>query len=374
MNTENLTILFRNYISRFEEISFGKNDETYKWELVQKFQDEFDISAPDFSSMLRNLWNASENLIDNSTQLSFFALVDYSQHEPDIVRQMFADLYADDMGNLELRQKKIDSFISKTEELRLKYKPDSWRYTNDQRSVMSYLFLHDPDNNYLYKSTEAHEFANCAEFYDDIGSGSGFKLPVYYRMCDKLVEEMKSCEELLSVNKTRFDGKRKLYPDDKLHILCSDMIYSSQAYSLYDGIEYARLNSAERRIYKERETKAAELHATYQAIQEDMNKLEEVKACLYKQFQVGSVIQHKSFHEGVVESFENGYLTIKFSGQIGVKRFEVISALAGGFIIVNNPELSEYMKANLQIMKSASGLPNRLKRAEAELEPYKEYL
>ena len=374
MNIVQLNKLFQNYISRFNEISFGKNDETYKWELVQKFQDEFDISAPDFSSMLRNLWNASENLIDNSTQLPFFALVDYSQHEPDTVRQMFADLYADDKGNLEVRQKKIGNFISKTEELRLKYKPNSWRYVNDQRSVMSYLFLHDPDHNYLYKSTQAHEFADCVEFYDDIGYGADFKLPVYYRMCDNLVKEMQSCEELLSVHKTRFDGKRKLYPDEKLHILCFDMIYSSQVYGLYNGIEYVHLRSAERRKCKERETKAMELFNTYKAIQDDMKKLEEVKAYIDKQFYVGSTIQHKSFHEGVVESFENGYLTIRFSEQIGVKRFEVISALAGGFIIVQNPEFSEYIKENLQFMKSANMISNRLKRAEADLEPYREYL
>ena len=374
MNTKQLKKLFHNYISHFDEISFGKNDETYKWEIVQKFQDQFNLSAPDFPSMLRNLWSASENLIDNSTQLPFFALVDYSQHEPETVRQLFTDLYTDDGGNLTVRQEKIENFISKTEELRLKYKPDSWRYVNDQRSVMSYLFLHDPDHNYLYKSTQAHEFADCVEFYDDIGYGSDFKLQVYYRMCDELVREMRSCDELLTVHKTRFDGKRKLYPDDQLHILCFDMIYSSQVYGLYNGIEYTHLSSAERRQYKEREAKAVELFVAYQTAQNDMEKLEEVKTYLAKQIHVGTAIHHKSFHEGIVESFENGYVSIRFSEQIGVKRFEAISALAGGFITIQNSEFSEYIKERSQIMKSANSLPNRLKRAEADLEPYREYL
>ena len=374
MNIEQLNKLFHNYIARFDEISFGKNDETYKWEIVQKFQDEFNLSAPDFSSMLRNLWSASENLIDNSTQLPFFALVDYAQHEPDTVRQMFADLYTDDGGDLTVRQNKIEHFISKTEELRHKYKPDSWRYVNDQRSVMSYLFLYDPDHNYLYKSTQAHEFADCVEFYDDIGYGSDFKLPVYYRMCDELVKEMQSCDELLTVHKTRFDGKRKLYPDNQLHILSFDMIYSSQVYGLYNGIEYTHLSSAERRQYREREAKAVELFTVYQAAQDDMEKLDEVKAYLAKQLHIGDTIHHKSFHEGIVESFENGYVSIKFSEQIGVKRFEAISALAGGFIMPQTLEFSEYIKVHSQIMKSANSLPNRLKRAEADLEPYREYL
>ncbi len=35
---------------------------------------------------------------------------------------------------------------------------------------MAYLFFHDPEHNYLYKATQAHEFADCVEFLDDWGA------------------------------------------------------------------------------------------------------------------------------------------------------------------------------------------------------------
>ena len=60
---------------------------------------------------------------------------------------MYRELFADDGGDLALRQAKIYAFIQKSEELKAKYAPGSWRYTNDQRSVMAYLFFHDPEHN-----------------------------------------------------------------------------------------------------------------------------------------------------------------------------------------------------------------------------------
>ena len=122
---------------------------------------------------------------------------------------------------------------------------------NDQRSVMSYLFFHDPESNYLFKSTEAHEFADCVEFLEDWGAGANFKLDIYYRMCDELVEAMRQCPALMATNASRYENEEKdLYDDPNLHLLAFDMIYSSQVYHLYDGISYSHPNSAEKKLYR----------------------------------------------------------------------------------------------------------------------------
>lgn len=374
MNTARLDLLFKNYIEKFDYISFCDNNETYKWEIVQSFQEEFDLESDDFAEMLNSLWRKSENLIDNSTQLPFFALVDYARNEPETVRDMFAALYEDDGGDLALRQKKIDQFIAKTEELREKYKPDSWRYVNDQRSVMSYLFLHDPDHNYLYKSTQAHEFADCVEFYDDWGSGTNFKLPVYYRMCDELVEALRSSEKLMAKNEERFKKGRNLYPDEALHILCFDMIYSSQVYGLYGNIEYTHPNSAEKRAYLEKKDKALQLKAAYEELAAQAEELEQAKEYLSAAMVSGTHICHKTYGDGIIESLDNGYLSIRFAEPAGVKRFGLLSSLVGGFILPNTPSIAEYIKEHAQVMKAEASLPNRLKKAEADLAPYKDLL
>ncbi len=375
MNAARLNMLFKNYIDKFDYISFGNHDETYKWEIVQSFQDEFDLDTDDFAEMLNGLWKKSQNLIDNSTQLPFFALVDYARHEPDTVRKMFAALYEDDGGDLTQRQKKIDRFIAQTEELRAKYRPDSWRYVNDQRSVMSYLFLHDPDNNYLYKSTQAHEFADCVEFYDDWGSGVNFKLPVYYRMCDELVDVLKSSESLMEKNAERFSRtERHLYPDNALHILCFDMIYSSQVYGLYGNIEYAHPNSAEKRAYLEKRDKALQLDEIYKEAALQAQELAQIEEFLSSALVIGSEISHKTYGIGTIEACESGYLRIRFADSVGVKKFGLLSSLVGGFVIPNLPGIDEYIKEHSHIMKTENIIPARLKKAEADLAPYRDLL
>lgn len=179
MNKTRLNQLFTNYIDKFEYINNPDNNETYKWAVVERYRESFNLNAPDLSAMLYEVWKISENLIDSANQQPFYALVSYAKEEPETVRKMFRTLFADDGGNLTERQEKIIAFIQSSEELKAKYAPGSWRYTNDQRSVMAYLFFHDPEHNYLYKSTQAHEFADCVEFLDDWGAGTSFKLDVY---------------------------------------------------------------------------------------------------------------------------------------------------------------------------------------------------
>lgn len=171
------------------------------------YRESFNPEAPDLPGMLYEAWKASENLIDSANQQPFYALVSYAKEEPETVRKMFRELFADDGGNLAERQEKIIAFIQSSEELKAKYAPGSWRYTNDQRSVMAYLFFHDPEHNYLYKATQAHEFADCVEFLDDWGAGANFTLDVYYRMCDELVAAIKDSPALLQTHMKPIRGK-----------------------------------------------------------------------------------------------------------------------------------------------------------------------
>lgn len=76
MNRNNLQSIFKKYIDNFEILNNEKNDETYKWEIAQKFQ-EFDVDAEDFVEMLTYMWKTSENLIDSSQQLPFYAQWDF---------------------------------------------------------------------------------------------------------------------------------------------------------------------------------------------------------------------------------------------------------------------------------------------------------
>lgn len=301
--------------------------------------------------------------------------MDYSRNEPETIRAMFRELFHSDGGNLKERQLRIDTFISKSEELRKKYRPDSWRYANDQRSVMAYLFLNDPDENYLYKATQAHEFADCVEFYDDWGSGSNFNLGIYYRMCDELVAAMRECAPLMKTHKSRYENKTEaLHEDKELRILAFDMIYSSQQYNLYNGISYTHPASKEKRLHLERVEKARSLQAEYDSASNSFDRLTEIRDYLYSVTTQGMTINHKSFGSGMIETVDGDTLVIFFEQSGEKKKFGLISALADGFLKLDVPVIDAYIAENAALMKAESNIARKLKSAEDALAPYREYL
>ena len=55
--------------------------------------------------MLKEMWKVSENLIDSAQSLPFYALVKFSEEEPDTVREMFKKLFSDEHMNYTDKQK-----------------------------------------------------------------------------------------------------------------------------------------------------------------------------------------------------------------------------------------------------------------------------
>ena len=374
MNKMRLNQLFSNYIEKFEYINNPDNNETYKWAAVEQYRESFNLEAPDLSGMLYEAWKASENLIDSANQQPFYALVSYAKEEPETVRKMFRDLFAEDGGNLAERQAKIIAFIQSSEELKEKYAPGSWRYTNDQRSVMAYLFFHDPEHNYLYKATQAHEFADCVEFLDDWGAGANFKLDVYYRMCDELVAAIKEFPALIQTHMSRYeDAEEQLYEDPSYHVLAFDMIYSSQVYNLYDGIQYSHPKGVEKKLYRERIEKAATLKEAYEQARADFEHLEEVRAVLLSHLQAGASLIHKIYGVGTIVSTDGSSVTIQYPTQPEPKKFMLLPSLGGGFLKTGTED-DFLIQANAKLLQMDGKLEGRLKSAEAALEPYLQYL
>lgn len=380
MNKERLQSLISNYIKGFATFNSpvkGESNETYKWVAVQRFQDHFDINAENFAEMLYQVWRDSDTMIDSARQQPFYALVDYARNkgEAETIRQMFIDLYKPDNDDLKIRQNKIDAFVAKSEQLKNKYYPGSWRYTNDQRTAMAYLFLNNPEHNYLYKSKQAHEFADCVEFYDDWGSSTNFKLPVYYRMCDQLVAEMRNNPALMETNQSRFEAaKEPLYADKELHILAFDIIYASQVYGLYGGISYSHPDTAAKKLYLERVEKAKEYKKIYDEISAQQERLNQMRDLALKSIQVGNHISHKAFGDGVVEDVSEGNITVRFTGAEQPKKFSLLSSILNRFLKLDDSTLYVALFDNADILKNEGSIPSRLKSAEENMLKYQEYL
>ena len=380
MNNTHLQQIFANYIEKFEYMNGTTHAEYYKWQIVKRFRTEMDaaLAAPkeDFSDKLKEVKKLTYNLIDSYTQ-PFQGLVTFAQDDPEKVRQMFLDLYCDDDGDLVKRQKRIQSFLKESHDLRDKYSSGSYLYKDDMHSVTSYLFLYDPDHNYIFKASHALKFADCVEFYDDWGSGESVKLDVYYRMCNQLVEEIKASRELMATDASRFDNgwgvdPGSLYPDPEKHILAFDLIYCCSTYNLFDGITFVRPKSKERQLMQERKEKAIQLSEKLEDARTALQELEQAKDYVNSVFAEGVIINQKMLGEGVIKKNEGDSLLVDFS-EHGEKKLGTFVSLSNGLITTHDADMAK-LKQCAEVIKKESLLKTGLAYAEKEFVAYAEYL
>lgn len=381
MNDNHVQLIFAHYIEQFERINNTKHQEYYKWQIIKAFRDEMETalaaSEGAFSAKLYELKKLSYNLIDSYTQ-PFYGLVKFAEKEPETVRQMFLDLYSDDGGNIEEREVRVQRFLMKSHELRDKYYPDSYLYKDDMHSVTGYLFLFDPDHNYIFKATHAQIFADCVEFYNDWGSGDTVSLSTYYRMCDQLVERIKASEELMATDASRFTNgwgpdPDTLYRDPEKHVLAFDLIYCCSTYGLFQGISFVRPKTRERQLIQERKEKAKQLSDNLKEAQKWYQELEEVTDKVKSIFAAGVKIRHRKYGEGIVKSNDGKRITADFK-ENGEKQLDTSVAFANGIISADGNYDSEEISSYRHILRSESLIKSKLTYAEKEFAPYSDYL
>lgn len=105
--------------------------------------------------------------------------------------------------------------------------------------------LWKPEENYIFKFTEAKAWADSIEYGDDFGSGSDFSLEKYYAMCDELLVELPKYDKLMELHRKRFLREAKGF-DDNLHILVYDIIYCAHAYNFHSEMDIPKSTTKER--------------------------------------------------------------------------------------------------------------------------------
>ena len=376
MNRKNLNQIFDAYISQFEYLNDPKNNESYKWNAIVEFQKVFDLDVPaeGFAAMLKAAKETTENIIDSYTQ-PFHGLVELAKRDPETVRSMLTDLLEDDGGDLIARQEKIDRFLVTCDHLVEEYFPGSHLYKNDQRSAMAYMFFKDPEHHYLYKATEAKYLADCIGFYDDWGTMSAFKLDIFHRFCDELIEEIKATPALMETHQSRFEAaKMPMFDDASLHVLVFDIIYCAHNYGLYDGISYDKVTAADRKLYKERKQKAEDLAIALRKVEDEIVLLDEARKYFGKAIMSGATVTHKTLGPMEVESIADGFVTLKRQQNGELRRFGLLHCIASGFVVIDVPDFDAMVAKYKNAMTGEYTLPQRLIGAQNALQPYEDYL
>lgn len=380
MNSNHLQQIFTNYIERFEELNNPVHREYYKWQIAKKFRplmdDALASSAEEFPAKLSAVKRLTENVIDSYTQ-PFYGLAVLAEKEPETVKELFLNLYADGRNDPDERQRRVSEFLRRSHELRDKYYPDSYLYKNDMHSVTGYLFLYDPDNNYMFKASSALAFADCIEFYDDWGSGDNTKLDVYYRMCDQLVDAIKSSKELMATDASRFEGKwgtdpETMHADTNKHILAFDLIYCCKAYGLFTGISFSRPKTKEWQLLQMKKDKALQLSQELEKAKNSKTALEEAEKYINGIFCSGASLTHRKFGRGIVTKNNGSTITVDFE-DAGEKQLDQFASAAGGFIASESAGYDEKIGLYKDILKSRQSVNAILNYAEKAFAEYAEY-
>ena len=380
MNTSNMKQIFNHYIEKFEMINGAKNTEYYKWQIAKQFRPMMDeaLKAPvsEFPDKLKEIKKLTQNLIDSYTQ-PFQGLVTFAREEPNTVRSMFLNLFSDDGGDLERRSQKLHSFLEKSRSLRGQYAPDSYLYKDDMHSVTGYLFLYDPDHNYIYKATHARKFADCIEFFDEWGSGDVLKLDVYYRMCDMVREQIMADPALLATDESRFHNgwgvdPKTLHADSEKHILVFDLIYCCSTYSLFDGICFNIPSSKERSMIQEKKNQAKQMLAEYDKAKSQLINLEEAKEYLAATLIPGTKVTHRKNGRGTITVFNGNSLEVDFSSGNRVK-YLTVPAITEGFITVNE-QFANRIKDYKYYIEKESFIRASFSDRESKLASYVDYI
>lgn len=198
-------------------------DEKYKWEAVQRFQEKWDIEAEDFGEMIKDATSKHLNLLASMNYFPVGMILNFAAEDKERTRNMFRMLY-DESKDLAQR---INNFIAEAEAIR-KTRDSEWRnHYQDLRAISAYLTFRYPEKYYIYKYTELKKTV------DILGDKFSFKRKSdngpFYASCveylNGLCERLSADEELQAMLHERLDSDASCYNDTARHITTTDFYF-----------------------------------------------------------------------------------------------------------------------------------------------------
>jgi len=342
MNREKVNAVIQQYIEKFDTFNDVNGfDEGYKWRAISNFKKHWDIAAEDFAAMFDKAVELFENLIDEKFAhplQAFRKLFEFKETE--FVREQFRTLfYTDDSGDLEKRQDRIDCFVEAINN-QVNTHVSSKIFQISRRTAIFFLNAYCPEDNFIYKATEATNWATDMEFASDIGGGASFSLKAYYRMCYETLEIMKESEEFLALNLKRFQ-KEAVGFDDELHIAVFDLIYCYDSYMIspYDKGLTIKQKKEKSEAKKNISSMQQELSQVVEEAEKLESEIKSLQAKLDSEGQLlsgmkGCAVSHKKYGDGIVISVNtsSGILTHEVKFQSVTQTFQCSIVYGKGFL------------------------------------------
>ena len=203
-------------------------DENYKWEAITHFQNTWKIDADDFEEMFKNAFKKQVNLFYQNSW-GFIRMA--TKHFPEEVREMFRDLYNEDVDLKE----RIESFQVSSEKLLPLVKEATGKENindaQDERTISVYLSFRYPEVYYIYKSSFYEDY--CKLIGEHV-KPAGEKYIHYISLANDLFNNyVLKDRELLETHKSLNPAIKW----DDTHLIVQNIIYRMLALDVGNVIE-----------------------------------------------------------------------------------------------------------------------------------------
>lgn len=317
MNTKNLHALIDKYEENYYMINGSGHDEKFKWAAVRGFRDVWfseESKGLPFSKKFDLAMKHSSIMINNSIISPTNGIVKMAEERPEEIESLFTDLLYASYSSVEQLQDHMDIFLDKTEEIRQKLFPRFYRYKQDRHAASCYLAFFSPENHYIYRYSDAEEFALHIEYGKDLGSGSNFSLSYYYEMADRIVCALKEHPSLIEKYNKLFKDSDAYYYDESLHLMAFDLMYCCRCYNFYDSMKYVKKKDSIK-AYTAQQLKEKELAERRQRIEELETAIHQVDVRLdtYRDFSLlGVEVTQPKYGTGVVVEQNGNKIRVQF--------------------------------------------------------------
>lgn len=217
INRQKLSAALEEYKKDFDS---EWQDEKYKWQAVKCFQDNWDIHAVDFASMLAKSLKKTANLLTSMNNFPKNMIIQYAEQEAETVRAMFLRLY-DESKEVTGR---ILRFQSDAQELCERLSPETVQHYQRPMAITAYLWLKYPQKYEMYKYSVSKAAAEYLENpYKPVKGHTEENIKENTKMIDEIQKAVMQDMELRAMYETRLDTE--CYPDKSYRMIAADVLY-----------------------------------------------------------------------------------------------------------------------------------------------------
>lgn len=250
MNRQILKYYIGEYKLNFERVS---QQEIYKWKAVKCFQDNWNLDAENFSEMLLTSIKLTQNLLKSGQYFPLRMLTHYSGQRPHELRELFRELYDEELDIFE----RIENFQNGIDTINNELFPGKKSY-QDHRAVIVYLTLKFPERYFFYKFEMYKQLYSKLKLSYKPIRGHIENISHFNSQAELIRHELSLDQELLKLHKDRIS--KDCYYDENLNILTQDFIYEvARHLDKKMDIDNAESNFDENEKYTETNSLASEL-------------------------------------------------------------------------------------------------------------------